>query len=114
MDRNTMHLRDALSVRYAELVYYGFWCSRELAALNAFVDASQKGVTGEVFLELYKGNCTVVGRESPFSLYDENIATMEKGGAYNQEDATGFLRIAGLPLKVQADTNKKLGIGFFE
>lgn len=114
MDRDLMHLRDSLITRYSELVYYGFWCSREFAALNALVDGSQKGITGEVFLELYKGNCMVVGRKSPYSLYDENIATMEKGGSYNQDDATGFLRIKGLPLRVQANVNKRLGIDFFK
>ncbi|MAF80014.1 argininosuccinate synthase [bacterium] len=113
MDRDLMHLRDSLVSRYSELVYYGFWASRELTALNAFVDNSQKGVTGEVFLELYKGNCKAVGRKSSFSLYDENISTMEGGGSYNQNDATGFLRIAGLPLRVQSSVNKKIDINFF-
>ncbi len=114
MDRDLMHLRDSLIPKYAEIVYYGFWCGREFKALNAFIDESQKGVSGEVFLELYKGNCIVVGRKSAFSLYDENIATMEKGGSYNQDDATGFLRIKGLPLRVQAKINKKLKIDFFK
>jgi len=114
MDRDLMHLRDSLIPKYAELVYYGFWCSHGLKALNALVDDSQKGISGEVLLELYKGNCKTVGRKSPFSLYDENIATMEAGGSYNQNDATGFLRIKGLPLRVQAAVNKKLGIKFFK
>ncbi len=112
MDRGLMHLRDSLIPRYSELVYYGFWCSREFQALNALVDASQKGVTGEVKLKLYKGSCMPVARKSPYSLYDESIATMEKGGTYNQDDAAGFLRIEGLPLRVQSDVNKKLGIKF--
>lgn len=114
MDRDLMHLRDSLVPRYSELVYYGFWCSRELQALNALVDASQLGVTGEVRMELYKGNIMIVSRTSPYSLYDENIATMEKGGSYNQDDATGFLRIEGLPSRVQSRINKKLGIEFFK
>ncbi len=114
MDRDLMHLRDSIMPHYAELVYYGFWCGRELKALNALIDESQKGVSGEVFLELYKGNCSIVGRKSPYSLYDENIATMEAGGSYNQNDATGFLRIKGLPFRVQASINKKLGIDFFK
>lgn len=112
MDRDLMHLRDCLMPRYSELVYYGFWCSREMQALNAFVDASQKGVTGEVKVKLYKGNCMPIARKSPYSLYDANIATMEKGGSFNQSDSTGFLRIAGLPLRVQSEVNKKLGIKF--
>jgi argininosuccinate synthase len=114
MDRDLMHLRDSLISQYAKLVYNGFWCGRELQAMNALVDASQKGVTGEVFLELYKGNCTPVGRKSEFSLYDESISTMEGGGDYNQNDATGFLRIKGLPLRVQSSINEKLGIDFFK
>ncbi len=113
MDRDLMHQRDSLVSRYSELVYYGFWCSRELQALNAFVDASQKGVTGEVKLKLYKGNCIPIARKSPYSLYDANIVTMEKGGSFNQSDSTGFLRITGLPLRVQSEINKKLGINFF-
>jgi len=112
MDRDLMHLRDSLVPRYSELVYYGYWCGREMHALNALVDASQKGVTGEVRLKLYKGNCVPVGRKSPYSLYDESIATMEKGGSYNQTDATGFLRIQGLPLRVQSKVNQRLGIKF--
>ncbi|MBI4052978.1 MAG: argininosuccinate synthase [Candidatus Diapherotrites archaeon] len=113
MDRGLMHLRDSLIPRYSELVYFGFWCSRELQALNAFVDASQKGVSGEVKLKLFKGSCIPVGRKSPYSLYDESIATMEAGGSYNQDDATGFLKIQGLPLKIQSKVNEKLGIKFF-
>lgn len=114
MDRDLMHLRDSLIPQYAKLVYNGFWCGRELQAMNALVDASQKGVTGEVFLELYKGNCKPVGRKSPNSLYDESISTMEGGGDYNQNDATGFLRINGLSLRVQSGVNEKLGIKFFK
>ncbi|MCX6799284.1 MAG: argininosuccinate synthase [Candidatus Diapherotrites archaeon] len=113
MDRDLMHLRDMLAPRYAELVYYGYWCGREFQALNALVDASQKGVTGEVKVKLYKGSCMPVARKSPYSLYDESIATMERGGSYNQNDATGFLRIQGLPARVQSKVNKKLGIKFF-
>jgi len=112
MDRDLMHLRDSLVPRYSELVYYGFWCGREFQALNALVDASQKGVTGEVKVKLFKGNCMPVARKSPYSLYDESIATMERGGTYNQNDATGFLRIQGLPLRVQSKVNRKLGIKF--
>ncbi len=114
MDRDLMHLRDSLIPRYAELVYYGLWCSREFDALNAFVNSSQKGVSGEVNIELFKGNINVIGRKSPNSLYDENIATMEKGGTFNQDDSTGFLKIKGLPLRVQSNVNKKLGIKFFK
>ncbi|MFH1586624.1 MAG: argininosuccinate synthase [Candidatus Diapherotrites archaeon] len=110
MDRDLMHLRDSLIPEYAKLVYNGFWCGREFHALNKLVDASQIGVSGEVKLELYKGNCIPVGRSSEFSLYDESISTMEKGGDFNQDDSTGFLKINSLPLKIQSKINKKLGI----
>jgi len=86
----------------AEAVYYGFWYHAKLDALMAFIRDAQKPVTGEVRLNLYKGNVMVDGRSSPSSLYDEGIATMEGGGSYNQTDAEGFLRIQGLPSRVQA------------
>jgi argininosuccinate synthase len=102
LDRDLMHLRDRLSPEVAEMTYYGFWYHAKMRALLAFIKEAQKPVNGEVELELYKGNIMVVGRSSENSLYDEGIATMEGGGAYNQDDATGFLKIQGLPLRVQA------------
>jgi argininosuccinate synthase len=102
MDRDLMHLRDRLAPEVAEMVYYGFWYSAKMDALMAFIREAQKTVTGEVTLALYKGNMMVQRRSSPLSLYDEGIATMEAGGDYNQSDAEGFLRIQGLPLRVQA------------
>lgn len=102
MDRDLMHLRDRLAPEVAEMVYYGFWYHAKLDALMAFIRQAQKPVTGEVSLNLYKGNIIVDGRSSPNSLYDEGIATMEGGGSYNQTDAEGFLRIQGLPGRVQA------------
>ncbi len=102
MDRDLMHLRDRLSPEVAEMVYYGFWYHAKLDALMAFIREAQKPVTGDVSLNLYKGNIIVDGRSSPNSLYDEGIATMEGGGSYNQTDAEGFLRIQGLPSRVQA------------
>ena len=101
MDRDLMHLRDRLSPEVAEMVYYGFWYAAKMDALLAFIRESQKPVTGEVTLGLYKGNIITVSRKSPNSLYDEAIATMEAGGSYNQTDAEGFLRIMGLPGRVQ-------------
>ena len=101
MDRDLMHLRDTLSPVVAEMVYYGFWYAPKLDALLAFINDAQKHVTGQVKLQLYKGNIIVEGRTSPNSLYDEGIATMEGGGSYNQTDAEGFLRIQGLPSRVQ-------------
>ena len=114
MDREVMHLRDSLIPKYAELVYYGYWFSPERAALQALVTESQKNVTGTVRLKLYKGNIITAGRKSPVSLYNPQIATMEADPtkAYNQDDATGFIRLNGLRLRVaaqvrQAQKNKK-------
>jgi argininosuccinate synthase len=102
MDRDLMHLRDRLAPEVAEMVYYGFWYHAKLDALMAFIREAQRPVTGEVRLNLYKGNLIVDGRTSPNSLYDEGIATMEGGGSYDQTDAEGFLRIQGLPGRVQS------------
>lgn len=102
MDRDLMHLRDRLAPEVAEMVYYGFWYCPKLDALMAFNKEAQKNVTGSVTLNLYKGNIAVAKRSSPVSLYDDAIATMEGGGSYNQNDAEGFLRIQGLPARVQA------------
>jgi len=102
LDRDLVHLRDRLSPEVAEMVYYGYWYHAKLDALWAFIREAQKPVTGEVTLNLYKGNVTVASRTSPNSLYDEGIATMEGGGDYNQTDAEGFLKIQGLPGRVQA------------
>lgn len=101
LDRDLVHLRDRLAPEVAELVYYGFWYSAKFDALLAFIRQSHQHVTGEVTLQLYKGNLFVANRQSPNSLYDEGIATMEGGGSYNQDDAEGFLRIQGLPYRVQ-------------
>ncbi|MEC9093474.1 MAG: argininosuccinate synthase [Planctomycetota bacterium] len=101
MDRDLMHLRDRLAPEVAEMVYNGFWYVPKMDALFAFNAAAQQTVTGKVTLDLYKGNLIVTQRESPVSLYDEGIATMEGGGSYNQTDAEGFLRIQGLPGRVQ-------------
>jgi len=102
MDRDLLHLRDRLSPEVAEMVYYGYWYAPKLDALMAFIRDAHKTVTGEVSLNLYKGNIMVDGRTSPNSLYDEGIATMEGGGSYDQDDAEGFIRIQGLPSRVQA------------
>ena len=102
MDRDLMHLRDRLAPEVAEMVYYGFWYCPKMDALFEFNRNAQSVVTGEVTLDLYKGNITIGKRSSPNSLYDDAIATMEGGGDYNQTDAEGFLRIQGLPSRVQA------------
>ena len=107
MDRDLMHLRDRLSPEVAEMVYYGFWYAAKMDALFAFIEDAQKWTSGKVELGLYKGNIIVESRESPHSLYDEGIATMEGGGAYNQDDAEGFLRIQGLPSRVQGQVTPR-------
>jgi argininosuccinate synthase len=110
MDREVMHLRDSLIPRYSELVYYGFWFSPERLALQALVNESQRNVTGTVRLKLYKGNIMTVGRKSPLSLYRPDIATMESGESiYDQSDATGFIKINALRLRVEAMVQKEAG-----
>ena len=101
LDRDLLHLRDRLAVEVAEMVYYGFWYCPKMDALMRFIDQASRPVTGQVRLRLYKGNLVVEERTSPFSLYDQSAASMEGGGSYNQEDAEGFLRLQGLPLRVQ-------------
>ena len=102
LDREVMHLRDSLIPRYAELVYYGYWFAPERYTLQALVDEAQKPVTGTARLKLYKGNVTVVGRKAPKSLYRPDLVTFEAGGDYQQADATGFIRLNALRLKIRA------------
>ena len=104
MDRDLMHLRDRLSPEVAEMVYYGFWYCPKMDALFALMNQAQKAVNGSVTLDLYKGNISIAARSSKNSLYDDAIASMEGGSEedYNQDDAEGFLRIQGLPSRVQA------------
>ena len=107
MDRDLVHLRDRLAPEVAEMVYYGFWYTPKMDALMSFIHQARKPVTGEVTLKLYKGNISVDSRTSPNSLYDAEIATMEGGGSYNQDDAEGFLRIQGLPSRVQGHVSPR-------
>ncbi len=102
LDREVMKIRDSLVPRYSELIYNGFWFSPERELLQATMDACQKTVNGTVRLKLYKGNCTVVGRKSDQSLYQESFATFEEDTVYDQADATGFIRLNGLRLRIQA------------
>ena len=102
LDREVAHLRDSLIPRYAEMIYYGFWFSPEREALQRLIDESQKGVTGTVRLKLYKGNCIVVGRKAPKSLYHADLATFEAEEVYNQKDAEGFIKLNALRLKVKS------------
>src|SRR5256886_859192 len=108
MDREVMQLRDSLIPKYSTLVYDGFWFSPEREALQALVTETQRDVTGVVRLKLYKGNIIIAGRKSPKSLYDPQIATMEAGAStYDQDDATGFVRLNALRLKVRAALKSK-------
>lgn len=106
IDREVMHFKDSLVTRYAELVYYGYWFAPEREVLQGTVDATQKNVTGSVRLKLYKGNCIVVGRKSPHSLYRPDFATFEEDSVYQQADATGFIRLNALRLRIQAMAKK--------
>lgn len=100
LDRDLVHLRDRIAPEVAEMVYYGFWYTPKMDALMAFIRESQQPVTGEVKLGFYKGNVDIHGRSSPRSLYDAEVASMEGGGSYDQNDAEGFLRLHGLPGRV--------------
>jgi len=102
MDREVMHLRDSLIPRFAELVYYGYWYSPEMEMLRAAIEESQRNVTGTARLRLYKGNCDVTGRKSPVSLYNPEFATFEADQVYQQADATGFIRLNALRLRIRA------------
>jgi argininosuccinate synthase len=102
MDREVMHIRDSLIPKYAQLVYNGFWYAPEREMLQAAIDYSQRNVTGDVRCKLFKGACHVVGRRSPYSLYDPELATFERDDIYNQADAEGFIRLNALRLRVQA------------
>jgi argininosuccinate synthase len=102
LDRETLHYKDVIGQRYAELVYYGQWYTPLRVALQAFIDQTQLNVTGKVRLKLYKGNVIVSGRTSPYSLYREDFATFGKEDVYDQSDAEGFITLFGLPMKVNA------------
>ena len=108
LDAGSMHLKDALMPRYAGLIYNGFWFSPEREMLQALIDKSQEHVTGTVRMKLYKGNATVIGRESPLALYDQDLVTFEEGSSsYSQRDAAGFIKLNALRLRVAASRNRK-------
>ena len=106
LDREVVHLRDSLMPRYAEIVYNGFWFSPERMMLQAAFDQAQQDVTGTVRLQLYKGNCTVMGRKANRSLYQEHLATFEEGSGYDQQDAGGFIRLNALRLATRASVQQ--------
>ena len=111
LDRGAAHLKDELMPKYAELIYNGFWFSPEREMLQALIDKSQEFVTGTVRLKLYKGNTIVVGRESPYSLYDQDLVTFEEGAvAYDHRDAAGFIRLNALRLRTLGQRKRKLGL----
>ena len=107
LDRETMHYKQQLALKYAELVYYGLWFTKLREALAAFFDITQQNVTGEVKMKLFKGRCTPAGIESSNSLYEKDLASFKMGAEYDPTDATGFIRLFGLPMKVAAAVNKK-------
>ena len=110
LDRDTQHYKTLVAQKFAELVYFGQWFTPLRKALSAFVDSTQEHVTGDVKLKLYKGNMINAGVTSPYSLYDAEIASFgEDGGVYDQAESAGFINLFGLPIKVQANLNKKLG-----
>ena len=110
IDRATMHYKELIAARYAELVYDGVWFSPLREALDAFVNVTQRTVTGTVRMKLYKGNCTPAGTTSPYSLYNEELATFGQDEIYTQADAAGFINLFGLPLKVRALMESKTGL----
>ena len=107
MDREVMHIRDELALRYATMIYNGYWFSPERDMLQSVIDETQKNVTGLAKLKLYKGSCTTVGRRSDYSLYDPEYATFEGEDVYNQKDAEGFIRLNALRLKISRLMKRK-------
>jgi len=110
LDRATLHFKEMVAARYAELVYDGMWFAPLREALDAFVDSTQRRVSGTVKMKLYKGNCTPAGAKSPYSLYDQELSTFGREEVYNQRDAEGFINLFGLPLKVRALMEEKAGL----
>ncbi|HLT57179.1 MAG: argininosuccinate synthase [Limnochordales bacterium] len=108
LDRDTMRFKETVALRYAELVYYGQWFTPLRAALDAFVASTQRPVTGTVRLKVFKGQVSVAGRRSPYSLYSEELATFGADAVYNQADAAGFINLFGLPISVQARLGQKM------
>ena len=109
LDRDTQHYKQQIALKFAELVYYGQWFTPLREALSAFVSATQQTVTGDVKLKLYKGNIIPAGTTSPYSLYSEEIATFGEDEVYDQMDSQGFINLFGLPIKVKALLDEKLG-----
>ncbi len=113
LDKETLHYKEQIGLKYAEMVYNGQWYSPLREALDAFVQTTEKNITGIVRFKLYKGNAILVGRQSPYSLYREDYVTFDEDDVYNQQDAEGFIKLFGLPMKVQAMLERE-GIGVTE
>ncbi len=111
LDRDTMHYKDVVASRFAELVYNGQWFTPLREAMSTFFDVTQKNMTGTVRLKLYKGNIIIAGRKSPYSLYREDFATFEQDSVYNQMDSLGFINLFGLPITVQALLKQEQALG---
>jgi argininosuccinate synthase len=107
LDRETAHYKKQVALKYAELVYYGQWFCQLREALDAFVDVTQRNVTGEVRLKMFKGRCTLAGTKSPHSLYQTDLASFKMGAEYDPTDANGFIRLLGLPMKVAGIVGRK-------
>jgi argininosuccinate synthase len=111
LDRGAAHLKDEIMPKYAELIYNGFWFSPERDMLQALIDKSQEAVTGRVKVKLYKGSAFVIGRESPYSLYDKELVTFEEGAvAYDHRDAEGFIKLNALRLRTLGQRRRKTGL----
>jgi argininosuccinate synthase len=108
LDRETMHYKQQVALKYAEMVYYGQWFCQLREALDAFIDVTQRNVTGSVRVKLFKGLCTSAGVKSPFSLYSGALASFKMGAEYNPTDAIGFIRLFGLPMKVAGTVNRSI------
>jgi argininosuccinate synthase len=107
LDRETLHFKQQMSIKYAEMVYYGMWFTSLRQSLDAFFDRCMKNATGSVRVKLFKGNCEVAGAKSPYSLYSKDLASFTMGAEYNPSDAIGFIKLLGLPLTVQAAVQKR-------
>ncbi|HEX2953936.1 MAG TPA: argininosuccinate synthase, partial [Bacillota bacterium] len=107
LERDTLHYKEQIALKYAELVYNGLWFTPLRQALDAFVDSTQEHVTGTVRIKLWKGHCIAVGRKSPYTLYREDLATFGRDNVYDQKDSAGFIKLFGLPQQVWNVVNKK-------
>jgi argininosuccinate synthase len=108
LERDLSHFKQGIGLKYAELVYFGFWFTPLREALDAFVSSTQKNITGFTTLSLYKGNVSVISRESAYSLYRTDLSSFTMGDSYDQKDAAGFIRILGLPSRSRASLNAQL------